>query len=250
MLAIVTVLVALLVSLLITRVATTMLVLTGMSRESARFQARSAFAGVGYTTSEAENVVGHPVRRRIVMTLMLLSNAGLVTILASLLLSFAGAEGSTEAWHRIALLVGGLGVLLFLAKSRRVERVMSKVIAAGLGRFTDLDVRDYAELLQLSGGYGVTELEVAEGHWLAGKTLEELDLRREGIAVLGIDRPGRGWEGVPRGSSRVDAGDTLLLYGHASLVAALTERPPGPEGDRAHEEAVRKHEAIETLART
>jgi Trk-type K+ transport system membrane component len=50
MLAIGTVLAALLLSLLITRIATIALSVTGLSRETARFQARSAFTGVGFTT--------------------------------------------------------------------------------------------------------------------------------------------------------------------------------------------------------
>ena len=60
MIAIGTVLAAILVSLLVTRVAAIALSVTGLSRESARFQARSAFTGVGFTTSEAESVVNHP----------------------------------------------------------------------------------------------------------------------------------------------------------------------------------------------
>jgi len=67
-----TVLVVAVISLLITRVATVAFVLTGMSQEAARFQARSALTGTGFTTTESESVVGHPVRRRIVMALMLL----------------------------------------------------------------------------------------------------------------------------------------------------------------------------------
>jgi hypothetical protein len=49
-------------SLIITRIATTALSLTGLSWEAARFQARSAFTGTGFTTTEAERVVDHPVR--------------------------------------------------------------------------------------------------------------------------------------------------------------------------------------------
>ncbi len=104
MLAIATVLAALLVSLVVTRVATVALMLTGLSKESSRFQARSAFTGVGFTTKEAENVVAHPVRRRVVLLLMLLGNAGLVTIVASLFISFAGADGSNQTWHRLVVL--------------------------------------------------------------------------------------------------------------------------------------------------
>ena len=53
MAAIATVFVVVIVSLLVTRVATVALTLTGMSREMVRFQARSALTGVGFTTSEA-----------------------------------------------------------------------------------------------------------------------------------------------------------------------------------------------------
>lgn len=65
-------------SILVTRVATVALTLTltGLSRESAKFQARSAFSGAGFTTTESEDVVNHPIRRRVIMSLMLIGNAG------------------------------------------------------------------------------------------------------------------------------------------------------------------------------
>ena len=50
-------------SLLVTRIASVALVLTGLSQEASRFQARSALACVGYTTHEAELIVNHPVRQ-------------------------------------------------------------------------------------------------------------------------------------------------------------------------------------------
>jgi prepilin signal peptidase PulO-like enzyme (type II secretory pathway) len=100
MVALATVLAVILVSLLITRVATVALTLTGLSLDVARFQARSALSGTGFTTSEAEAVVNHPVRRRIVMALMLLGSAGLVTVIASLMLSFTGA-GHGQTLHRV-----------------------------------------------------------------------------------------------------------------------------------------------------
>ncbi len=88
MLGVATILLAIFVSLLITRIATVALTATGLSYDIARFQARSALSGVGFTTGEAEHIVEHPVRRRIILTLMLLGNAGLVTIVATTMLSF------------------------------------------------------------------------------------------------------------------------------------------------------------------
>src|ERR687886_29527 len=90
--AIVTVLAVVVASLLITRVGAVALMLTGMSRESSRFQARSAFFGVGFTTAEAEAVVSHPVRRRIIAWLILLGNAGVISVLGTLIISFSGHD--------------------------------------------------------------------------------------------------------------------------------------------------------------
>jgi hypothetical protein len=59
MIAVVSLLTVITVSVLITRIATVALSHTGLSRESARFQARSAFTGVGFTTSESEKAVNH-----------------------------------------------------------------------------------------------------------------------------------------------------------------------------------------------
>ena len=51
-------------SALITKVAAIALVHTGLSTESAKFQARSAYTGAGFTTSESESITNHPVRRK------------------------------------------------------------------------------------------------------------------------------------------------------------------------------------------
>ena len=92
MAALVSVFAIVVLSLLITRFAVLVLVVTGLSWESARFQARSALTGSGFTTSESEAVVDHPVRRRVIMRLMLIGNAGIVTVIASLVLSFRGGS--------------------------------------------------------------------------------------------------------------------------------------------------------------
>src|SRR3954452_3234934 len=147
--AFIAVLITIAVSLLITRVGTTALVHTGLSREVARFQARSAFFGVGFTTSEAESVVNHPVRRRIVLWLVLLGNAGIVTVLASVVLSASSDKGFTGL--RLAILAGGLVLLSLVARTRLLERA----IDAALERWTALEGRDYADLLRLSGDWWV-----------------------------------------------------------------------------------------------
>ncbi|HVL95943.1 MAG TPA: TrkA C-terminal domain-containing protein [Solirubrobacteraceae bacterium] len=238
MVALASILVVVLLSLLITRIATMALVLTGMSREQARFQARSALTGVGFTTAEAESVVGHPVRRRIVMALMLVGGAGVVTVLGGVMLSFAGDDGRNGL--KLAILVGGLAALVVLARSRRVDRFLQRPIEWGLRRFTDIEVRDFESLLHLAEGNVVIELGIDPGEWLDGRTLADADLRGEGVVVLGVQRPDGSYLAVPRGDTELRAGDTVIAYGLGERLCDLDERPAGPEGDRAHARAVRE----------
>ena len=224
----------------IIRVATTALVMTGMSRESARFQARSAFLGVGFTTTEAESVVNHPVRRRIAMWLMWIGNAGIITVLGGLVISFSG-EGSTLG--RIATIAGGLVLLTLISRSRLVTKSLERLIQRALRRFGGLEVRDYAGLLHVGGGWTIDELRVRADEWLAGRTLGELALRDEGLLVLGIDRAGGGYLGAPQPADEVRPGDTLIIYGRRERIAELDDRRPGAEGERAHVRAVAEHAA-------
>jgi len=233
-------LIVLMMSLIITRVATVALTLTGMSQPAARFQARSALTGAGFTTSESERVVNHPVRRRVIMSLMLIGNTGLVLGASLMVALFLGGreEGLATRWQELLMLLGGLVVIYLFASSRWVERGMARFIERLLARNTDLAQRDYASLLRLSGDYRVVEMSVKQGEWLAGRTLGSLELNREGVLVLGVTRPDGRYEGAPGAESRIDAGDVILLYGPEETVSDLDQRRAGIGGQLGHAEAV------------
>lgn len=243
MIAIATVVVVVLLSLIVTRVATVILTLTGLSRESARFQARSAFSGVGFTTSEAEAMLRHPVRRRVVMTLMLVGSAGIVTVIASVVLGLSGEGGSTRL-NRIAILVVALFVVFLASRTRVFDRSLTRLIRRVLVRYTDLDARDYASLLELAGPYAVAEIAVDEDSWLARRSLAELDLRSEGIAALGIRRPDGTYIGVPTGETVIEVGDVLLVYSDAENLEAINRRAADVRGDFEHDEGVRRKRRV------
>jgi TrkA family protein len=245
MVAIITLLIVLLISLIAMRIATVALTLTGLSQELARFQARSAFTGCGFTTSESEQVVNHPVRRRVVMLLMLLGNAGIVTAMTSLILAFVRAENQSALGLRLGMLCVGVVMLWLAASSRWLARRMERAILWALRRWTTVEVRDYVSLLRLSGDFAVSEVSVSDGDWVVGRTLAELDLHSEGITILGIQkRPGQ-YEGVPTGSSMISAGDTLLVYGRTQAIQSLDVRRQGVDGDQRHRQAVL--DAVERL---
>lgn len=245
MAALISVLVAITLSLLITRIATEALTLTGLSRASARFQARSAFTGTGFATAESEAIVKHPLRRRIIMWLMFLGNAGFITVISSLVLTFVSTSSSDDGLFRLLYLFIGIAVLWLLATNRAFNRVLTRLVRKGLRRWTDLDLRDYARLLHLKGEYQVTEIEVEEGNWLAEKKLKELRLADEGIAVLGIERRDRIYIGAPYGNTCIYPGDTLIVYGRKAALVELDVRPVGVEGEQAHQKAIAVQQQVE-----
>jgi hypothetical protein len=232
------------ISIIVTRVGASALTLTGLSRDIAQFQARSAFLGVGFTTSESEAIVNHPVRRRITAALIVMGNVGVVSTGASLVLSFTRATGS-QAAQRAGALVVGLVLLVLLVRSKPVTVALSRLIEASLRRWTDLDVRDYASLLELQGEYGVMELQLDGGDWLAGQTLADAALRDEGVIVLGIRRKSGAYIGAPDGTTCVEPGDSLVVYARSHRLCELDDRRAGAVGDQAHADAVAEQNAIE-----
>ena len=135
-------------------------------------------------------------------------------------------------------------MLLLVARSEWVDRRLSGVIEWALRRWTDLDVSDYASLLHLASGYTVSELEVREGDWIAGRSLGELHLREEGVVVLGVHRCDGPYVGTPRGRTPIHLEDRLVLYGRSERLQELDTRQAGPEGDAAHERAMAEHAAL------
>ena len=234
MIAIATLLVIVTVTLIVNRVGMIALTATGLSSEVAHFQARSALTGVGFTSSESELVINHPVRRRIVLTLMLIGNAGMVTLIATVVVGFAGTGGTSNVVARLLTLAGGLFLILLAARSKTIDRVLSRVIGWALRRFTTLEVRDYVQLLDLASNYAVAELGVEADSWVAEHRLADLHLPDEGVLALGIRRADGAFIGAPRGQTRIHEHDTLILYGYADVLEDLGTRKVGMEGDRAH----------------
>jgi len=238
--AIASLFVVLTLSFLITRLATLALTLTGLSKDLARLQSVSAFTGVGFTTRESERIVDHPVRRRILVLLMIVGNAGIVTAIASLILSFTGVQRTGEGLIRVLWLSGGIGLLWLVAGSGCFSRGMDRLMGWALNRWTGLRALDFAELLNLSGPYRVREMSVDAEDWVSGSRLEELQLFDEGITVLGVHREDGTYVGVPRGETRLEAGDRLVLYGRESALSELDDRSKGRGGDEAHERGRRE----------
>ena len=228
------------ISLIVVRIGAVALCMTGLSDDLARFQAQSAFTGVGFTTNESETVMADPARRKIASILMLLGNAGLGSAIASLVITFGGGNGK-EALFRLVVMLFGLIAIWMVARSKPADRIFNKVIRTLLARWTKLEVKDYAQLLEIDRGYSIAQIEVHEGEWLCNKELHDLALNREGVLVLGIQRRKGPYLGTPKGESKLGPGDVLTCYGRVDVLENLSRRQSGGKGDDQHQEAAEKH---------
>ena len=211
-------------SLFAVRIGGTALMMTGLSWDVANFQAYSAFFGVGFTTTEAEHVVNHPVRRRIIKHLILAGNVGLTSGLATLVIALLRAEGE----HRnlivyLAILGGGLLAVGVLFNTGIIRRIMDAWIRAALSRAGIVRATDYDLLLRVSSGYWISEFEIEPGHWLEECTLRNSGLNEAGVLVLGVIRED-GYIGAPEADLRFRAGDLLTTYGRESAVREVLHR--------------------------
>ena len=209
--------------LLITRVAAIALTFTGVSRELANFQARSAFTSCGFATAESEAIVNHPVRRQIIMTLMLLGNAGIATAIVSMIPVFAtgGERTLSDYLFQIFLLVCGILALWAVSRSVFIDRQIYRATQWALARLTTLEISDYHGLLHLADGYAVIEQKLHQGLWVVGKSLGELRLNQQGVTVLGIQRATGEFIGSPHGETIIFDGDTVLVYGRGPQIAEV-----------------------------
>jgi K+/H+ antiporter YhaU regulatory subunit KhtT len=207
-----------------------------MERERARFQARSAFTGAGFTTSESEQVVKHPIRRKIIMTLLLLGNAGVVTAISSLIIGFTAQN---DGGHRdeILILIVGILFLYLITRSKKLERLLDKILTRLITKYSGLRPRSFARLMTVMDDYEVIEVSVEQNSWLCNSTLADLKLTEEGILVLGILKNGVEYNGVPRGDYKVKEEDKLIMYGHGDTIENVSKRRDKLQGKMEHQEA-------------
>ena len=163
------------ISVIFVRIGSVALELTGFPERVARFQARSAFTGTGFTTHESMVVVNHPHRRPIISVLMILGNAGIVTRVAALILSYVDFEASRESLAEEAI---WLGVTVFalwvVAFSKWTDRQMRRIIPCNLQHMTRLQTNQMESLLMLPDGYQIAAMKITAGDELDGKRFSAL----------------------------------------------------------------------------
>lgn len=193
--------------------------MTGLEINKARFQALSALTGTGYTTHESEAITRHPLRRKVVMILMIIGNAGLVSIIFTLVTTSKSGLTFVQLAISLALLIG----LIRLISDRWLIGALDKRIEATLEKHQLLiRKKSIEEVLRLGDTYGVAEVTIDENSELLALTLAQAGLTEKNILVLAIERDGR-FIHMPRSFDRILAKDVLLVYGDLESLRQLSK---------------------------
>ncbi|MFH1837676.1 MAG: TrkA C-terminal domain-containing protein [Candidatus Omnitrophota bacterium] len=208
------------ISTFIVKIASVALNLTGLDEKRAFFQALSAFTGTGFTTRDSELVVNNDTRRRIIMFLMILGNAGLISVITTLMLSFLKG-GLAPVLINVVIILGAILLLIKISMNKGMMRRLTKRIQEKLIKSPTFTKRPVEEILRLAEGYGIAEITLTEHCEDLGKTLFDSSLRKQDILILAIER-GKKVVPAPHASDQLLLNDTVICYGKLENIAKIS----------------------------
>ena len=195
----------------IVRVATVILKLTGMDEGTARFQAISAFTGTGFTTAAAETILDDKLRSKTVSVLMVLGKVGIVSVIASLFLSF-GKDDLAADLSKAVIILAFITILYKITTLKGFSRALNKFIEKRIITRGFIKQKTLEELFSLPKGYGLAQLAITGKSKEVGLTLAEAGFIKRDILVLSIERKEQ-LISFPHAGDTISKGDKLLCYG-------------------------------------
>jgi hypothetical protein len=193
---------------------------TGMERKKARFQALSALTGTGFTTREAEDIVGHPRRRLIATWLMFLGSVGIILFLLIFLVLILAGVKPTQPTSPVLIILSALPpiALIVLFWIGVLDKLATKIVnwMKRSAYFTaELSTR---EIIHQAGDYSIARLTIGRKAPEAGCEISDTSLAKHNITILAIER-GDKTLAFPEAKETVLAGDHLLCYGETAQIS-------------------------------
>lgn len=153
------------------------------------------------------------------MILMILGNAGFITVITTVVISFEKAN-PLPLFINVGIL---LVVIFFLVKfltNKSVAKFLNKKIESRLEKRPPFHRRPVEEVLRVAKDYGIAEVSIKEPCRDLGKTLSESDFRKNDILVLAIERKNDVIP-APKATDRILLDDTLICYGKLSNIGKI-----------------------------
>jgi hypothetical protein len=221
--------ITLIVSFIVVRIGAIAFQLTGLEWSLAKFQALSCFTGTGFTTREAELITGNKQRRKIASVLIIMGNAGLVIMIATLagsvvpqqetvlsklsksLLPFYIPDNLVK-WVNLCVIIIVVYLVYKIFTHEKFARKLTNYLRKKLIKKEIFKRVSFEELMLATGGYGVSRVVVSAGSPVLNRMLAKSDLRKRDITVLAIIR---GEETIPNppADTEILLGDELVCFG-------------------------------------
>ncbi len=143
----------------------------------------------------------HPVRRRILMILMLTGHLGLVSLASTVILAVAATDGIGGATAQIAALLASVGSVYALAASSKLDKAMCGRIRRIMERWNWLAEAGATTIYVHGSGKEVTEHVVTENVEISASSLP--------VQLLAAEMP----TNEPNDEVILRSGDTVLCFG-------------------------------------
>lgn len=204
-----------------TLLASGALIATGLPPSVARFQARSAFSGAGFTTTEAENVVNHPTRRRIIASTMFFGSLGTPTLVVTVLVGLV-APGPGSTLTRSLAIVAGMIAILLAVGNRPAQRLLMRVGQRySQRRLLPAMSGEPEAMLSLGETFTVGAIRLTETpSATSARSLRGLETTIPGVRILGIRRSDE-YFGEPPVDIELREGDELVVYARNDRLASI-----------------------------
>ncbi|RKP51366.1 potassium transporter TrkA [Cohnella endophytica] len=201
--------------LLVIEIAVVLMRSTGLKYDIARFQVISLLTSTGFTTRESELILGHPVRRRLGMFLILFGVFSLAVIISSIS-SILAPEFRISG---LAVIPALLAVILLLLKLPAVGPLLQSKFAMPLERKFEVDELPINDVLLHCDDDTFIDIPIGADSALIGQTLDKLWLNHSD-ADMNVLFIGRGAETVRKNrmTTKLEQGDVLYLYGESGHI--------------------------------
>jgi hypothetical protein len=199
--------------------ATIVFHLTGLDRKTSLFQAISALTGTGFTTKQSETIMAHPLRRKVIITLMLIGRGGGIIVIASLISKVGKDLLSVQVLSIFLIFI----IAIYILRKLNIAQLFSKLIEKGIIKIKLVEKSSFDQILELAKNYGIAEIYVTQDTRWVDKRIQDLDFRKNDILIIAIKREEKILP-TPKASTRLENNDILTCYGKLSSMKQLSRQ--------------------------
>ena len=202
-------------STIIVRIASTILRHTGLPDNIARLQSISALSGTGFTTSESELIVNFPIRRKVLVVLMILGNLGMASIAATVIVALLATDGEANAIiNQIIFFIVAISLTFIVMTNQTLDKKLCDTVSWYLAKSKTLQELGFHRLYQISDNYSISEHPISTN---GEQVISDFDFPKFGLVFMGIRKGSkRIYLDAQDITTPLSSGDTLVCYGNES----------------------------------